>query len=506
MAGEAARRERKRYWEALLPVGFILLATAIGYLFMLAGFPETNIVLVYLAAVLMTARYTGGYVYGLVASVAATFAFNYFFTEPRFTFAVNDTDYLITFAIMTFTSLATSALTSRVKHSAWEATERERETRALYHLTNQLSDAQSIERIGQIAIESISRMLSCNAAFWCFDDSGLPERTFQQYTCDGVVRRDVDPQEDILHLIQYEKGEPLETREFSEWSVYGQEKVLGIVRLPISAGRNMSDAQKRLLMAMIKCVAMAIDRFKSTQAQQRYREETQQERYRSNLLQAISHDLRTPLSGIMGASEMIRDLSDENDPRRRLAEEIWSDTDWLHGLVENILSLTRLEEGRLSIRKQPEAVEEVVGSAVCHMEKRAPEHTFGVDIPSELLMVPMDARLIVQVLVNLMDNAVKHTPGDEEISVKVQVQGEYAAFTVLDHGQGIAPDDLPHIFERFYTTMRRSPDAKRGIGLGLAICDAIVRAHGGEISASNRPEGGASFTFTLPMREDAARE
>ena len=233
----------------------------------------------------------------------------------------------------------------------------------------------------------------------------------------------------------------------------------------------------------------------------RVQEESERERYRGNLLRAISHDLRTPLSGIMGTCEMILDMSLPEDPRYTLTKGIWKDADWLHALVENILSLTRIEDGRLSLKKQPEAAEEIVGSALSHIEKRAPEREIAVSVPDEVLMVPMDAKLIEQVLVNLLDNAVKHTPPEREIAVVVTREDDKAVFRVRDRGEGIRPEDLPHIFERFYTVGKGGADAGRGVGLGLAICEAIVRAHGGEIAARNREGGGAEFWFSLPLEQ-----
>lgn len=503
MNTQATPRERIRPLDLLLPPICIVAATGLGYLFQMAGFSEINIVLVYLTAVLMTARFTFGFGCGLAASVMATFAFNYFFTDPIFTFAVNDTSYWITFAIMTTTAVATSTLTSRVKKSAHEASEREKEAQALYALTNRLTGAQSTEDIGRIAIKSISDMFGCQAAFLYFDDGGKPESTFLQHTRGGVVRRSLTATDRAVERLRFARGICRQSDEFCEWPVCGQEKLLGLLRIPRQSDAAMSDTQKRLLMAMCDAIAMAIDRFKSTQERIRYREETQRERYRSNLLRAISHDLRTPLSGIMGTSEMICGMSTPEDPRGKLAREIWSDADWLRSLVENILSLTRLEEGQLCIEKQPEAVEEIVGSALAHMEKRAPQYAIAVNVPPQLLIAPMDAKLIVQVLINLLDNAVKHTPPGGEISVSVEEAGGQAVFHIADRGEGIAPEDLPQIFQRFYTTARKATDAKRGIGLGLAICDAIVRAHGGDIRAQNRPGGGAEFIFSLPMEGNA---
>ena len=253
---------------------------------------------------------------------------------------------------------------------------------------------------------------------------------------------------------------------------------------------------------MLESTALAMDRLRVMKERIRTREEANQERYRGNLLRAISHDLRTPLAGIMGTSEVIMDMTEKDDARFSLAEGIYKDADWLHSLVENILSLTRLQDGRLTLNKQPEAVEEVIGAAVLAIGKRAPEREIAVQIPDDLLMVPMDARLIGQVLVNLLDNAIKHTQPGEEISVTVSEDKDFAVFTVADRGTGISEQDLPHVFQMFYTTQGKGPDAKRGIGLGLAICESIVTAHGGTIHAQNRRDGkGAEFTFTLPIKE-----
>ncbi|MDI3542433.1 MAG: two-component system, OmpR family, sensor histidine kinase KdpD [Candidatus Atribacteria bacterium] len=487
----------------LITTCMIAVATGIGWIFRYIAFPETNIVIVYLLFVLMTARFTRGYAYGIVASVIATFTFNYFFTKPYFTFSVNDPTYFITFAIMTVTAFITSTLTSKAKQNALEAQEKEAETSALFQLTNQLTDAANLSDIASIITDTISGIMNCRAACLCFDESGQPEQSFIQQQCAGKqVWRKVDDTAEMKHRIEglrtaFDVGD-----EFCDWPIYGREAILGVLRIPKETATTMSESQMRLLHSMIESTALAMDRFRSTQKQQKSREEVIQERYRSNLLRAISHDLRTPLSGIMGTSEMLMDMIDLNDPRYFLAKEIYKDADWLHSLVENILSLTRLQDGRLTITKQLEAVEEVIGSAVNHIMKRSPEYEITINIPEEVLLVPMDAKLIEQVLVNLLDNAVKHTPSDREISVSVIEDKikNIAVFSVTDQGCGIAASDLPHIFQMFYITHSRQADSQRGVGLGLTICEVIIKAHGGTIEGHNRAdEQGAEFVFTLPM-------
>lgn len=486
----------------LITIAMIAGATGVGLVFRMLGFPETNIVIVYLLSTLMTARFTHGYAYGIATSVIVTCVFNYFFTKPYYTFSVSDPTYLITFAIMTVTAFITSALTSKVKQNALEAQEKEAETSALYRLTNRLTDAVDIHDIASITTDTISGIMNCRAACLCFDEKGLPEQSFiQQQNAEKQLRRKVDDTVELKHRIEglrtaYDVGD-----EFCDWPIFGRETILGVMRIPKETAASMSEPLKRLLRSIIESAALAMDRSRSAQEQQKSREETTQERYRSNLLRAISHDLRTPLSGIMGTSEMLMDMTDKDDPKYALAEVIHKDADWLHSLVENILSLTRLQDGRLTITKQHEAVEEVIGGAVNHIMKRYPGYEITVSVPEEVMIVPMDSKLIEQVLINLLDNAIRHSLHNSEISVSASEVRGTAMFSVADSGCGIAVSDLPNIFQMFYTTRTREADSQRGIGLGLTICEAIIKAHGGMIEGHNRTNGkGAEFVFTLPMK------
>lgn len=264
----------------------------------------------------------------------------------------------------------------------------------------------------------------------------------------------------------------------------------------------MSESDRQLLQSLSEMITLAMDRFRAARQKIRSEEEAAQERYRSNLLRAISHDLRTPLSAIMGTSEMILGMSENDDPRRALAWDIYQDADWLHSLVENILSLTRIQDGHLNLHLEKEAAEEIIASALDHIAKRAPQRMINVSIPNEVLMIPMDGKLIQQVLINLLDNALKHTQPQDEITLTLRRDQNEAVFTVRDGGEGIADKDLAHIFQTFYTTRTRQADAQHGIGLGLTICESIVKAHHGTISARNRTDCcGAEFTFRLPLEE-----
>lgn len=346
----------KKEWEHLLVMLLILmLATGIGYGFKALHVQETNIVLVYVLAVLFIAWYTNSFVWGIIAAFVGTAVFNFCFTQPVFTLSVYDSDYFLTFFCMIAVAVFSATLTLQTKKYAAQ--------------------------------------------------------------------------------------------------VYQERK------------------------------------------------QVEQEQYRANLLRSISHDLRTPLMGIMGTSEMIMDMSEDQDPRKALAKDIYQDADWLHELVENVLGLTRLQDGRVSINQNVEALEEILGSAVSHIEKSHPEHEINIQLPDEYIEVMADARLLAQVFINLLDNAVKHTPAHGEIKVTARLIPEHQVeILVADTGEGITEKDLPHIFELFYTSVEKEADAKHGIGLGLAVSKLVVEAHHGKLTAENRTDGtGAVFRVTLPV-------
>ncbi|KPU44324.1 sensor protein KdpD [Oxobacter pfennigii] len=484
-------------------LAFLFGASAIGYIFHVMSLPEADIAIVYLLAVLLTARFIDGYFFGFWSSLLAAFFFNFLFMEPYYAFSVNTHSYIITFIVMLITALITSTLTTHARQNAIKAQEHEAEMKALYTLTNRLTDAADIHDIASTAIRTISDMLGSNVGCLCFDENGKPENTFiQQCSPAKQIWREIsDPEEFRLRIEGLRTG-CHKGGEFYDWPVYGKETTLGVIRISKEAAKMMNRTQVRMLHAMIESTALAMDRFRAAQQRQKINEAIVQERYRGNLLRAISHDLRTPLAGIMGTAEMLLNMTVQDERQYNLIKGIYRDADWLHSLVENILSLTRVQDGKLVLHKQQEAAEEVVGAAILHISRLHPEHEISVTVPDELLLVPMDAKLIRQVLINLLDNAVKHTAPQDEISVSVKKDNKenYAVFSVCDNGEGIETADIPNIFEMFYTSKTRRSDAQRGVGLGLTICDAIVKAHGGGIKANNRPGSpGAEFIFTLPL-------
>ena len=238
--------------------------------------------------------------------------------------------------------------------------------------------------------------------------------------------------------------------------------------------------------------------------QEKLRAEAEKERMRGNLLRAVSHDLRTPLTSIVGATSALLENSGKfsREQQEDLLREAHDDAEWLIRMVENLLSITRINSGEARIRKTPEAAEEIVGEAVRKFQNRFPDAGLTVSVPEELLIVPMDAILIEQVLTNLLENAVLHGGRKDGILVSVEAGKGESVFTVRDHGAGIPESVFPHLFDGFAGGRDNEGDSKRNMGIGLSVCRSIVRAHGGTMRAGNAAGGGAEFRFTLPLKED----
>ncbi|MDC7289886.1 DUF4118 domain-containing protein [Blautia schinkii] len=495
-------RENPAFAGIVVSIVTLCGATLGGYAFRAAGFLETNIVLLYILSVVITATLSQGFLYGIMTSVAATLAYNYFFTSPYHSLDVDNPGYMVTFVIMTIVSFVTSTLTSKMRENILAARRREEEAKELYRLTSQLVECGNLPGVSSAVAECVSHFLKCDAACVCFDEDGCPPETFVQQMGEGrQVQRVLVERDKYVRSLRALGDTGGIISEFYEYPIR-EEKLLGAVRLPKEQAAAFQESHRSFLDSAAKCTALALSRIHSLQSRIKSLHEIEQERYRGNLLRAISHDLRTPLSGIMGTAEVIVRMSDQEDPRYEMAEGIWKDARWLYSLVENILSLTRLQSGAPILNKEPQVVEEIVGGALEQMRRREPERKIEVDVPGEILVVPMDGKLIMQTLVNLLDNAAKHTPdnGQIKITVKKDQTDKFVTFKVSDTGDGITEEDLPKIFETFYTSRCRPVDARKGIGLGLSICKTIVEAHGGEITAQNRADGGgAEFIFTLPL-------
>ena len=227
------------------------------------------------------------------------------------------------------------------------------------------------------------------------------------------------------------------------------------------------------------------------------------EQLRANLLRSISHDLRTPLTSISGNASNLRSNYDklDNDTRMQIFTDIYDDSQWLISLVEKLLSVTRIEEGRMNLVLSIQLIDEVIEEALRHINRKSSEHHISVEYKNDLLLAKIDASLIIQVIINIVDNAIKYTPEGSEIKITAQKKENKIFISISDDGDGIPDDIKPKVFEMFYSGANQIADSRRSLGLGLFLCKAIITAHGGSISLSDNSPSGSIFTFTLPAGE-----
>lgn len=469
---------------------------------------DQNIIMMYILSVLIISRITSGYMYGALASFLSVLIFNFLFTEPYFTFNATQKDYPVTFAIMLIVALITSTLTVRIKAQAKLAEESEKRTEILYEINKKLLVTRGLEKIVTLTNEYITKIFSRSAIFFNEDPVNGSTGTFMQSSEDPDSAFMLSADESaVVHWVfanQKRAGAGTDTLMGAGAfyvPVISQGKVLGVLGLSCANGKLMNQSNRSLLRRITSQVAMALERQRLSDEQRLMLVETEKEKMRSNLLRAISHDLQTPLTGILGASSTILENIDTMDKKTliTLISNVKEESQWLIRIVENLLSITRINEDTTNVTKMPEAAEEIVAEAISRIRSRFKECKINAKVPDKLLMVPMDGTLIVQVIINLVENAIKHSGRDTIINVIVKKIDNSAVFEVSDDGEGIPEEDLPYLLESYVPDSKRTSDSSMGVGIGLSICMSIVKAHHGKFEVHNGKEGGAVFRFTLPL-------
>lgn len=488
-------------------LGLLFAATLLSMGLRTFAIGDQNVIMVYILSVLVISRVTAGYVYGVTASVLSVLTFNFFFTEPYLTFNAIQAGYPITFVIMLLVALITSALTVRIKTQAKFAVERERRTDVLYKINKKLLATRGLDNIVALTNDYIVNLFGRSVVFHLVDPEQGADGSFMQAQDDeNASFMNSADEKAVAHWVfinQKHAGAGTDTLMGAGafyMPVISQGKALAVVGISCAKG-NLNHNSRLFLRMIASQVAMALERQHLSDEQRSILVQSEKEKMRSNLLRAISHDLRTPLTGILGASSAILENDEllDKSTRNELIADIKEDAQWLIRMVENLLSVTRINEGTMNVTKVPEAAEEVVAEAVGRIRKRFPECCISVNVPNELLVVPMDGTLIAQVIINLLENAIKHSPDDSPIEINVKKNRGLALFEVQDHGKGIPKENFPYLFESYVPNGNRSSDSSRGLGIGLSICMSIIKAHSGKMEAENRKEGGAVFRFTLPL-------
>ena len=509
-----------RQWAATLAI--MAVCSVVGLLMFSLGMPNGGIAGLYMLGVLGVSILSAGPWYGVTASVAGVALFDFLFVEPRFSFTVYDMDYVGLFAAMLLVSTATSAITGRARAQAHKSTVRALHTELLLGNSRRLQKASDETAILQEAARQLGTLLGCAATIYPVHQGRLVQQPCFIYTPDSPQQQanagaQGDTPRDELGVAQWvaKNNRPagagtdsLPGSQHCFIPISSRSEVLAVAELAVMPGQHapLADANsKNLVLALAGECALALEKERLTRANASIAVRAQQEKLRADVLRSISHDLRTPLTGICGNAAILASPNGAGSAERNaaLAATIEEESRYLVGMVENLLALTRLEQQNFTLRLEPELLEDIIGEAVQIMERRAARHDLHAEMPSALLMARMDARLMVQVLVNLLDNAVKYTPEGTAIRVRALADGPWVRLEVADNGPGISVQEQAGIFDMFHAAAIKKGDGRRGMGLGLALCRSIVQAHGGQIEVhANLPQG-AVFSLTLPRHDES---
>jgi two-component system sensor histidine kinase KdpD len=457
-----------------------------------------------LGVVVVSMRF--GYVPSLLAAVLSVVAFDFFFIPPYFSFAVSDLSHILTFAVMFVVAVVIGNLTKRIRDQADSARNRERRTASLYGIARELGLAHSRELLLAAAARHVHDVFAVRVAFLMPGPQGMLQAVLSEEGTLDTADKDLGVAEWVwLHQRAGGAGtDTLPSARALFVPLRGSRGRVGVLALYPSAQTRLNDPDERqVLDTFAGLIGSALERTQLAEEARRARLRVETEQLRNSLLSSVSHDLRTPLAVVTGATSALLDEHGPKDEavRRDLLQTAHEEALRLNRLVRNLLDMTRLEAGALKVHKEPQSIEEVVGAALDRMEDRLRGRDIRTSIPDDLPLVAFDPSLIEQVLINLLENATKYTPAGSPIDLAARLQDGEVVVELADRGPGVRPQDAERVFDKFY---RAREGEGGGVGLGLTICRGIVSAHGGRIWVEDRPGGGASFRFTLPLEAAAS--
>ncbi|MBI1355868.1 MAG: DUF4118 domain-containing protein [Acidobacteria bacterium] len=491
-------------WREYAVAVLVVLGSTLLGLSLQPGIDLADVVMIYLLGIVgVSIRTSHGP--GLAACLLSATTFNFFFTTPYYTLAIDRAQFVITFVVMLIVGLTISGLTSRVRAQASFAVERERRTHALFEATRSLSAVGSEGEVLASAARQIAETFEAEvAAFLLGEHSRVVLRT-TSHDGEWINAREIGVAQWVA-----DNGRraglgtaTLSGAEALHLPIPGAGgRTLGALAVRPAEVHGFQDPERmRLLEAIVGQAGAALDRTRLAHIAQEAEVEVETERMRNALLSAVSHDLRTPLATIQGALSGILERGERlpADQQKELLETARSEADRLNRLVHNLLDLTRVQSGDLKLNLDWHPPEELIGAALSQLERSLAGRELCISIAPELSLIRVDGLLLEQVLINLLENAERYSPAGSPIEVKAMRDPGVVVLEICDRGRGFTPGEERRAFERFY---RAQPTERGGAGIGLTICGAIVRAHGGTIEARNRDGGGACLRVSLPLPED----
>lgn len=495
--------------DILKCIGILIAASLIGVVFDRLGFSEANIITVYILGVLVNSVVTKNRIYSLISSVVSVFIFNFLFTEPRYTFHAYDSGYPITFLVMFIAAMITSSLSIKLKNHARQAAQAAFRTKILFDTNQLLQRAVGKDELISVTANQLVKLLDRNIIMYPVQGDELETPRIFSVSDEPISEELTSDNERAVAswVLKNNKHagattDTLASAKCLYLSIRVNDHVYGVVGIVI-ADDPLDAFENSIMLSILGESALAMENEKNAKEKEEAAIHARNEQLRANLLRAISHDLRTPLTSISGnASNLLTNGEAlDGETKHRLYSDIYDDSMWLINLVENLLSVTRLEDGRMNLHISAELVEDVVAEALRHVNRKSVEHHITVEHKDEFLLAKMDAKLIVQVVINIVDNAIKYTPPGSNIKILTERRGDKAVIHIADDGPGIPDDVKPHIFDMFYSGANKVADSRRSLGLGLSLCKSIVTVHGGTLTVKDNQPQGTIFTFTLPAEE-----
>ena len=498
--------------DYFLTVFIFAVCTFIGLLFQKLKFTDTNIVTIYILGVLVTSIVTDGYLCSIAGSFLSVVLFRFFLTEPRMSFHTYAVGYPVTFFIMLISSVLTGALAAKLKTHAKMSAQLAFRTQVLFDTDRLMQKAQGETEILDVTCTQLIRLLNRNITAYVVENGTLSGGKLfseeKEDTEDFLI-----PEEQRIARWVYENRQRAgaSTQYFPQakclyLAIRNGNSVYGVIGIPLQE-ETLDSFEYSILLSVINECALAMENAKNATEKEKNAVLAKNEQLRADLLRAISHDLRTPLCSISGNADMLLSNSNRLDEatKHQIYTDIYDDSEWLIGVVENLLSITRLNDGRLKFKFTDQLLDEVISESLRHISRKHDDYKIVADC-EELVLTRMDVRLIIQVLVNLIDNAIKYTPSGSVICIRGIKKDGKAQISVEDDGPGIPEEMKPHIFEMFYTGKNTVADSRRSFGIGLTLCKAIVELHGGTLTLADNVPHGCVFTFTLPLSEVTLNE
>ncbi len=460
----------KKIRDSMVAVIIFAIAGLGSYIMNFLGIDKESIIMIFLLGVLFTTVLTNNYIWGIIVSVLSLMLVNFLYTEPRFTFVISDTSDIVLLIFFLVTAITSGRITSKLQQQIIISNKNERTSVILYNIAAEFLSINGASNMISKAKELIREYTGYDANIEIYSKK----------------RGYLDEISDTLNTVDFE--------------IKTKTSVLGIIK--INSSDRIKDRQNNLIIDSIATqLGIALDRDQLHSERENIRIAMEREKLKATLLRSVSHDLRSPLTALSGAGNVLADKYDtlSDQERKQLATDISEEILWLINLVENILSMTKINDSKFELNKKEELIDDVVSEAVSHTKRLIKGRNFKVILPDDMISICIDGKLIVQVIINLIENAINHTSEKSDIILEVEKGEKEIIVSIKDTGEGIPEELVERIFDRFVTTEKSVIDGKKGIGLGLTICRAIVQAHGGSIYYLPNDPQGSIFTFSLPL-------